>query len=104
MVLHWTCGNPILAEEGMVLLLYAILVNAPRNLAMSLDHTILSGSRALRQAGAEAFGLHVTRRRQRCHARTHSAEAFCIGLHRRAIPSVLRLELEDLGVRRARVA
>jgi len=43
-------GNPVLAAPGMVLFLHAILVDAPRNLAMSLGHTILitgSGSEAL---------------------------------------------------------
>jgi len=34
-------GNPMLAQTGMVLFLHAILVDAPRNLAMSLGHTIL---------------------------------------------------------------
>jgi Xaa-Pro dipeptidase len=34
-------GNPMLAQPGMVLFLHAILVDAPRNLAMSLGHTIL---------------------------------------------------------------
>jgi len=43
-------GNPLLAQPGMVLFLHAILVDAPRNLAMSLGHTILiteTGSEAL---------------------------------------------------------
>ncbi|HXA70731.1 MAG TPA: Xaa-Pro peptidase family protein [Stellaceae bacterium] len=43
-------GNPMLAQPGMVLFLHAILVDAPRNLAMSLGHTILiteNGSEAL---------------------------------------------------------
>jgi Xaa-Pro dipeptidase len=43
-------GNPMLARPGMVLFLHAILVDAPRNLAMSLGHTILiteTGSEAL---------------------------------------------------------
>jgi Xaa-Pro dipeptidase len=43
-------GNPTLAQPGMVLFLHAILVDAPRNLAMSLGHTILisdSGSEVL---------------------------------------------------------
>jgi Xaa-Pro dipeptidase len=43
-------GNPMLARPGMVLFLHAILVDAPRNLAMSLGHTILiteNGSEAL---------------------------------------------------------
>jgi Xaa-Pro dipeptidase len=43
-------GNPMLAQPGMVLFLHAILVDAPRNLAMSLGHTILitdQGSEAL---------------------------------------------------------
>lgn len=34
-------GNPTPARPGMVLFLHAILVDAPRNLAMSLGHTIL---------------------------------------------------------------
>jgi Xaa-Pro dipeptidase len=34
-------GNPLPAEPGMVLFLHAILIDAPRNLAMSLGHTIL---------------------------------------------------------------
>ena len=34
-------GNPMPAEPGMVLFLHAILVDAPKNLAMSLGHTIL---------------------------------------------------------------
>jgi len=49
-------GNPTLAEPGMVLFLRAILVKAPRNLAMSLDHTILiteSGSAALSRLAPE---------------------------------------------------
>ena len=49
-------GNPTLAESGMVLFLYAILVNASRNLAMSLYHTILiteSGSAALSRLAPE---------------------------------------------------
>ena len=44
------CANLTLAEPGMVLFLQAILVDAPRNLAMSLDHAILiaeSSSEAL---------------------------------------------------------
>jgi len=43
-------GNPMLGRPGMVLFLHAILVDAPRNLAMSLGHTILiteNGSEAL---------------------------------------------------------
>ena len=38
-------GNPTLAEPGMVLFLHAILVKAPRNLAMSLDHTLSAAAR-----------------------------------------------------------
>lgn len=34
-------GNPIPAAPGMVLFLHAILVDAPKNLAMSLGHTIV---------------------------------------------------------------
>ena len=34
-------GNPTLAEPGMVLFLHVILANAPSNLVMSLDPTIL---------------------------------------------------------------
>ena len=33
-------GNPLPAAPGMVLFLHAILIDAPRNLAMSLGHTI----------------------------------------------------------------
>jgi hypothetical protein len=33
-------GNPTLAEPGMALFLYAILVNAPRNLVMSLGPAV----------------------------------------------------------------
>jgi len=43
-------GNPMPARPGMVLFLHAILVDAPRNLAMSLGHTIL-----ITEAGAEAI-------------------------------------------------
>ena len=43
-------GNPMLARPGMVLFLHAILVDAPRNLAMSLGHTIL-----ITDNGAEAL-------------------------------------------------
>jgi Xaa-Pro dipeptidase len=43
-------GNSILARPGMVLFLHAILVDAPRNLAMSLGHTIL-----ITESGAEAL-------------------------------------------------
>jgi len=49
-------GNPTFAEPGTVLFLHAILVNALRNLAMSLDHTILiteSGSAALSRLAPE---------------------------------------------------
>ena len=34
-------GNPTPAEPGMVLFLHAILIDAPKNLAMSLGHTIV---------------------------------------------------------------
>jgi Xaa-Pro dipeptidase len=34
-------GNPQPAIPGMVLFLHAILVDAPKNLAMSLGHTIV---------------------------------------------------------------
>jgi Xaa-Pro dipeptidase len=34
-------GNPLPAAPGMVLFLHAILIDAPRNLAMSLGHTIV---------------------------------------------------------------
>jgi Xaa-Pro aminopeptidase len=43
-------GNPMPARPGMVLFLHAILVDAPRNLAMSLGHTIL-----ITQSGSEAL-------------------------------------------------
>jgi Xaa-Pro dipeptidase len=43
-------GNSMLARPGMVLFLHAILVDAPRNLAMSLGHTIL-----VTENGAEAL-------------------------------------------------
>jgi Xaa-Pro dipeptidase len=43
-------GNPMPAASGMVLFLHAILVDAPRNLAMSLGHTIL-----LTEAGCEVL-------------------------------------------------
>ena len=49
-------GNPTLARPGMVLFLHAILVDAPRNLAMSLGHTILitdTGSEALSRLAPE---------------------------------------------------
>jgi Xaa-Pro dipeptidase len=49
-------GNSTLAAPGMALFLHAILVNTPRNLAMSLDHTLLiteSGSEALSQLAPE---------------------------------------------------
>jgi len=49
-------GNPTLAEPGMVLFLHAILVHAPRNLAMSVDRTILitgSGNEALSRLAPE---------------------------------------------------
>ena len=38
-------GNPMPAVPGMVLFLHAILVDAPKNLAMSLGHTIVVGER-----------------------------------------------------------
>jgi Xaa-Pro dipeptidase len=41
-------GNPLPAAPGMVLFLHAILIDAPRNLAMSLGHTI-----TITSAGAE---------------------------------------------------
>lgn len=34
-------GNPMPAAPGMILFLHAILIDAPRNLAMSLGHTVL---------------------------------------------------------------
>jgi Xaa-Pro dipeptidase len=34
-------GNPTPAAPGMVLFVHAILIDAPRNLAMSLGHSIL---------------------------------------------------------------
>jgi Xaa-Pro dipeptidase len=37
-------GNPMPAAPGMVLFLHAILIDAPKNLAMSLGHTILIGN------------------------------------------------------------
>jgi Xaa-Pro dipeptidase len=37
-------GNPLPAAPGMVLFLHAILVDAPRSLAMSLGHTIVIGT------------------------------------------------------------
>ncbi|HKX09109.1 MAG TPA: Xaa-Pro peptidase family protein [Stellaceae bacterium] len=43
-------GNSMLAQPGMVLFLHAILVDAPRNLAMSLGHTIL-----ITEAGSEVL-------------------------------------------------
>ena len=49
-------GNPMLARPGMVLFLHAILVDAPRNLAMSLGHTILitdTGGEALSRLAPE---------------------------------------------------
>jgi Xaa-Pro aminopeptidase len=39
-------GNPLPAAPGMVLFLHAILIDAPRNLAMSLGHTITITSAA----------------------------------------------------------
>lgn len=43
-------GNSMLAAPGMVLFLHAILVDAPRNLAMSLGHTII-----ITDAGSEVL-------------------------------------------------
>lgn len=43
-------GNPMPAAPGMVLFLHAILVDAPKNLAMSLGHTI-----TITDAGAEVL-------------------------------------------------
>jgi Xaa-Pro dipeptidase len=43
-------GNPLPAATGMVLFLHAILVDAPKNLAMSLGHTI-----TITQTGAEVL-------------------------------------------------
>jgi Xaa-Pro dipeptidase len=43
-------GNTMLAAPGMVLFLHAILIDSPRNLAMSLGHTIV-----LRTGGAEVL-------------------------------------------------
>lgn len=43
-------GNPMPAVPGMVLFLHAILVDAPKNLAMSLGHTI-----TITDAGAEVL-------------------------------------------------
>ena len=40
----------MLAAPGMVLFLHAILIDSPRNLAMSLGHTIV-----LRTGGAEVL-------------------------------------------------
>jgi Xaa-Pro dipeptidase len=45
--------SPTLGRTGMVLFLHAIRVNAPRNLAMSLDHTSL-----IAQSGSEALSRH----------------------------------------------
>jgi len=39
-------GNPLPAAPGMVLFLHAILIDAPKNLAMSLGHTITITSTA----------------------------------------------------------
>jgi Xaa-Pro dipeptidase len=36
-------GNPLPAAPGMVLFLHAILIDAPKNLAMSLGHTVVIG-------------------------------------------------------------
>jgi Xaa-Pro dipeptidase len=43
-------GNPMPAAPGMVLFLHAILIDAPKNLAMSLGHTIV-----VTPAGAEVL-------------------------------------------------
>jgi Xaa-Pro dipeptidase len=43
-------GNPLPAAPGMVLFLHAILIDAPKNLAMSLGHTIVIG-----ETGAEVL-------------------------------------------------
>ena len=43
-------GNPMPAAPGMVLFLHAILIDAPKNLAMSLGHTIV-----LTSTGAEVL-------------------------------------------------
>lgn len=43
-------GNPMPAAPGMVLFLHAILIDAPKNLAMSLGHTI-----AITETGAEVL-------------------------------------------------
>jgi Xaa-Pro dipeptidase len=37
-------GNPLPAAPGMVLFLHAILIDASRNLAMSLGHTVTIAS------------------------------------------------------------
>jgi Xaa-Pro dipeptidase len=47
-------GNMMLAAPGMVLFLHAILIDAPRNLAMSLGHTIV-----LKTSGAEVLSRLV---------------------------------------------
>ena len=47
-------GNPMLARPGMVLFLHAILIDAPRNLAMSLGQTVLVTDR-----GSESLS-HLT--------------------------------------------
>ncbi|HVY43114.1 MAG TPA: Xaa-Pro peptidase family protein [Hyphomicrobiaceae bacterium] len=47
-------GNPMPAAPGMVLFLHAILIDAPRNLAMSLGHTIV-----VTQSGAEVLSRLV---------------------------------------------
>ena len=44
-------GNPLVARPGMVLFLHAILIDAPKALAMSLGHTIVIG-----ETGAEVLG------------------------------------------------
>lgn len=51
-------GNPMPAAPGMVLFLHAILVDAPRNLAMSLGHTITvtdSGAEVLSRLKPEYY-------------------------------------------------
>ncbi|MGE5512026.1 MAG: M24 family metallopeptidase [Bacteroidota bacterium] len=47
-------GNPMPAAPGMILFLHAILIDAPRNLAMSLGHTIV-----VTQSGAEVLSRLV---------------------------------------------
>lgn len=47
-------GNPMPAAPGMVLFLHAILIDAPKNLAMSIGHTIV-----ITQAGADVLSRMV---------------------------------------------